>query len=299
MANETSSQKSPRQKYILDTGRFRIPLGDSTKIMGIVNVTPDSFSQDGCLSQLSKASGNPSEKAVRQGMKMIRQGADILDIGGESSRPGSKRVSAKEELARVIPAITQLAKKVNIPISIDTYKTSVAKNALDAGACIVNNIKGAQPERSLLKMVRNYNAAIVLMHMQGMPQTMQKNIVYRNVFEDILKRIQISVENCLEIGIKSDRIIIDPGIGFGKTCEHNLLILKHLDRFKRLNLPILIGTSRKSFIGQVLNKDVRHRLWGTAATVSASIINGAHIVRVHDVKEIKDTVTMTDAIINS
>ncbi len=262
--------------------------------MGIVNVTPDSFSQDGCLRKPRKS----HTAALSLAQKHIREGADIIDIGGESTRPGAARVSAKEEISRTIPIIEALAKKIRIPISIDTYKPMVAKAALDAGASIINNIMGSKPDPGLLKMVKNYNATIVLMHIQGSPQTMQRRVFYRDLIGEIIGSLQKSIEKCLEIGLKSDRIIIDPGIGFGKTVDHNLEILNRLGDFKTLRHPLLVGTSRKSFIGKVLDKDIGHRLIGTAATVCASILRGAHIVRVHDVKAIKDTVTMVDAITN-
>ncbi len=262
--------------------------------MGVVNMTPDSFSGDGHWQGTKK---NLS-KAIRYAQKLIHDGADILDIGGESSRPGAKQVSEKEELRRVIPLTTALAKKIKIPISIDTYKPIVAQHALDAGAAIVNNIMGINPDKNLLRMARNYDAAIVLMHMRGNPQTMQKNIKYNNLIKDIIAALRKSLENCLELGIKSDKIIIDPGIGFGKTATHNLEILNRLEKFKNLRRPVLIGTSRKSFIGKVINKNVGQRMWGSAASVAVSILKGAHIVRVHDVAAMRDVAVMTDAIIN-
>lgn len=261
--------------------------------MGIINVTPDSFSQDGCLTEKDFV-----DKAVRRARGMLREGADILDIGGESSRPGAKRVPAKEEAARVVPVISRITRTFPVPISVDTYKPAVARRALDAGASIVNNIRGVQAEKRLLQMVRDYDAAVVLMHMRGTPRTMQRNTRYMDLMDEITGSLQKSIEICLEIGIKSDKIIIDPGIGFGKSADQNLEILNRLTEFKRLGCPILVGTSRKSFIGKILEKDVRHRLMGTAATVSAAILNGANIVRVHDVKAIADTVKVTDAIVN-
>jgi len=283
-----------RKKYTVIAGNHTIKLGETTKVMGIINITPDSFSQDGCL----KNKKDGIKKAIALARKMIRQGADILDIGGESTRPGSKRVPLEEELKRVIPVIKAIAKTVQVPVSIDTYKSTVAKHALDAGATIVNNIKGVRSEKSLLRMVRDYNAAIVLMHIQNNPSNMQKNVSYKNIIGNIYTSLRKSIENCLEIGIKSDRIIIDPGIGFGKTVENNLEIINRLSEFCRLKKPILIGTSRKSFIGQILNNVVTERLIGTAASVSASILKGAHIVRVHDVKEMSETARLTDAILN-
>ena len=289
-----SSNIPKRKHFTVIASSYRLSLGQHTRVMGIVNTTPDSFSQDGCM---RKSDGTRST-ALALARKHIREGADIIDIGGESTRPGAKRVSVKEEINRVLPAITSLVKKIKIPISIDTYKPPVAKAALDAGASIVNNIMGTKPDLDLLKMIKKYNAAIILMHIRGTPRMMQKNIHYRDLTAEIVSSLKKSIEKCLEIGIKSDRIIIDPGIGFGKTVEHNLEILNRLGDFKRLRRPLLVGTSRKSFIGKVLNKDVRHRLIGTAASVCASILKGAHIVRVHDVKAIKEVVTMTDAIIN-
>ena len=263
--------------------------------MGILNLTPDSFSQDGLI----RGGRNVLEHSIHRALTMIRQGADILDVGGESTRPGAKKISAAEEIQRVIPTITALAKKIQIPISIDTYKTPVAQAALDAGASIVNNVMGTKPRQSFLKMIRNYGAAIVLMHMRGTPRAMQKNIRYHSLMDDIATSLHGAVENCMDIGIKSDKIIIDPGIGFGKTAEHNLEIIHCLRALHALGKPILIGTSRKSFIGNVLNVKVHQRLWGTAATVSASIYHGAHIVRVHDVAAMKQVAVMTDAILNS
>ena len=263
--------------------------------MGIINITPDSFSEDGCLL------GNPNDfttRAVTLAQQFIRQGADLIDIGGESSHPGSKRISIEEELKRILPVIKILVPRIRVPISVDTYKPAVAQHALDAGASLINNIKGIQLQKPLLKMVKRYDAAIVLMHMRGTPQTMQRNIFYKDLMGEIISELRHSIEICLEIGIKSDKIIIDPGIGFGKNYQHNLEILNHLDRLKILNQPILIGPSRKSFIGHVLNKDVKHRLLGTAASICFGIYKGAHIVRAHDVKEIFDVVKMTDALMN-
>ncbi len=271
-----------------------LELDPPTKIMGIVNVTPDSFSRDGHLDKNKKSKAS----AFHYAQKLIQEGADILDIGGESSRPGSKPISIKEEIKRVIPIIRQLNKKCTVPISIDTYKPEVAQAALDEGAVIVNNIRGAKPDKKLLKMIKNTQAAIVLMHMRGTPQTMQKNIRYQNVIQDILHSLRRSIEICLEIGIKSDKILIDPGIGFGKTVEHNLEIIQQLEKFQKLNQPILIGPSRKSFIGQILNVPVDQRLFGTIAVCCLCAIKGVHMLRVHDVKAIKEAVTMVTSINN-
>lgn len=291
---QLSSKISKRKTFTVTASSHRLVLGNQTRIVGIVNATPDSFSRDGCLCKNRKNHNT----ALSLARKHIRNGADIIDVGGESTRPGAKRISPKAEIARVIPIITALAKKATVPISIDTYKPQVAKSALDAGASIVNDIMGTKLDPQLLKMIKNYNAAIILMHIRGTPRTMQKRIYYKDVTAEIIASLRKSIEKCLEIGIKSDRIIIDPGIGFGKTVEHNLEILNRLGDFKKLRRPLLVGTSRKSLIGKVLKKDVSSRLIGTVSTVCASILNGAHIVRVHDVKAICEAVTMTDAIIN-
>ncbi len=285
-----------RKQHIIKTKYHTFELGQRTQIMGIINVTPDSFSSDGCL--VNRDMSRTKTKALRLARKLVKDGADILDVGGESSRPGAPAVCAKEEAERIIPVIRSLKKNLAVSISIDTYKTSVAQQALDEGATIVNYIKGCQKDKSFLKMVRDYDAAIVLMHMRGTPRSMQKKIRYDNVVEDIKKRLKNSIENCLEIGIKSHRIIIDPGIGFGKTVEHNLQIINRLNNFSSLNQPLLIGTSRKSFIGKILDKPVDKRLMGTAASVACSILRGAHIIRVHDVKHMKEVSQITDSIIN-
>lgn len=263
--------------------------------MGIINLTPDSFSGDGCLSDTRDG----SRRAVLLARKFIREGADILDVGAESSRPGARRIPDQEELSRILSVIRRIVRQCRVPVSIDTYKPLVAKHALDEGAAIVNCIEGVAPDRSLLKMVRDYNAAIVLMHMRATPRTMQTNIRYKDFLGDITTALRRSIEKCLEIGIKSDRIIIDPGIGFGKTTEHNLEIINRLEVFKGLKKPVLLGASRKSFIGKVLNRDASHRLMGSLASVCAGILNGAHIVRVHDVAPTKEVATMMDAVLNA
>lgn len=283
-----------REAYQVTAGSYFLNLGKRTQMMGIINLTPDSFSGDGCLSDTRDG----SRRAVSLARKFIREGADILDVGAESSRPGARRIPCKEEMRRLLPVVRRLAKQTKVPISIDTYKPLIAKHALDEGAAIVNCIEGVNPDTSLLRMVRDYNAAIVLMHMRATPRIMQKNIHYNDLMGEIAAALRRSIENCLETGIKSDRIIIDPGIGFGKTAEHNLEIINRLEVFKSLHKPILLGTSRKSFIGKVLDRDVSKRLTGSLASVCACILNGAHIVRVHDVAQTKEAATMMDAILN-
>ncbi len=280
--------------YRVKAGSHTLELGRTTKIMGIINMTPDSFSRDG-----QYRSTKTHQTAFQYARQLIKDGADILDVGGESTKPGAKPISVKEEIDRVIPLIKSLARKIKIPISIDSYKPEVIQAALDEGACMVNNIMGSEPDRNVLKIVRDYKAAIVLMHIRGTPQTMQKNIYYKNLIKDILKTLRRSVEICVEIGIKSDKILIDPGIGFGKTAQDNLTIINQLQEFAALRKPVLIGPSRKSFIGKILNLPVDQRLSGTIGASCACAMNGAHILRVHDVKEVKQALTVIDSIKNN
>ncbi len=280
-----------RKKFIVKAKNLHLELGATTKIMGILNMTPDSFSSDGLLKK-------QLNHCVSHALKLIKNGADIIDVGGESTQPGAKKITVDQEISRVIPIIEKLSKETKIPISIDTYKPEVAKKALEAGACIVNTVMGTKITKAMLRVIQEKQAAIILMHIQGTPKTMQKNIRYHNLITEISLGLKKSIEKCLENGIKSDRMIIDPGIGFGKTVEDNLEIIQRLAEFKTLNKPILIGTSRKSFIGKTLQKSVSNRLMGTAASVSASILNGAHIIRVHDISEMRDVADLTDAIIN-
>jgi dihydropteroate synthase len=271
-------------------------LGRRTMIMGIVNLTFDSFSGDGLLSNKRIS----PQQILDHVHHMIASGADMIDIGGESTRPGSRAISVKEEIKRVIPVVQLLAKNITVPVSIDTYKPDVARQALDHGADIINTIQGASIIKKLIMMIKEYKAGVILMHMRKKPQTMQQHIIYQpNVVTCLISQLKKSIEKCLEYGINSDKIIIDPGIGFGKTIDHNLEIIRRLSLFHRLKKPLLIGTSRKSFIGNILNKNADQRLIGTIASVCAAVHQGAHIVRVHDVAEIKEAVQLTDAILKS
>ena len=284
---------SIRPQHLLKARQHTLMLGEKTLLMGIVNLTPDSFSKDGCLSE----SNNPSRN-VRFAKQLIAQGADIIDLGAESSRPGASKISVKEELDRLIPTLVKLVKTIKVPISVDTYKPQVVQAALDAGAGIINNIQGVQLNKSLVKMIYDCQAAIVLMHMRGNSQTMQKKTHYKNLLKEILQELRPSLEKCLEMGIKKNRIIIDPGLGFAKTATQNLEILRNLYQLYQFGCPVLIGPSRKSFIGHVLGKEIQKRLMGTAAAVSLGVAAGAHIIRVHDVAAMKDVITMSDSIIN-
>lgn len=288
-----------RKNFVVDTGRRKLFLGKRTLIMGIVNLTPDSFSGDGFYCYGTKIPDSKiRDLIVSEIENMVKDGTDIIDIGGESTRPGSKPVKIKDEIQRVAPVIKAISKRIKIPISIDTYKPEVAKAALDAGADIVNNVMGINNNSKLDKLVSRYKAAYILMHIKGKPRTMQRNPKYKSLMGEITESLRKSMELVQANGVKREKIIIDPGIGFGKTTEHNLEIIKKLNELKTLGRPILVGPSRKSFIGKVLNVPVNQRLMGTAAAISLSIKNGAHIVRVHDIKKIKEVVKLTDSIVN-
>ncbi len=256
-----------------------------TLIMGILNVTPDSFSDGGLFNNL--------DAAVAHAKKMISDGADLIDVGGESSRPGSEPLTEKEELARILPVVTRLVDEVSVPISIDTYKPVVADVCLKAGAHLINDITGLT-DPTMRKIAAENNVPVVMMHMQGTPKVMQQNPVYQDVLGDIKSFFQKQIVAAQKAGVR--QIIIDPGIGFGKTVEHNLQILKHLESFKTLGCPILVGPSRKSFIGTITGLPVNERLEGTIAAVTVAVMNGAHIVRVHDVKECRRAIQIVDAI---
>ncbi len=257
--------------------------------MGILNVTPDSFSDGGRFF-------NPAS-AIDRGVQMAEEGADIIDIGGESTRPGSEPLSIEEELRRTIPVVEALAKEIDIPLSIDSYKSEVAQRALDAGASIVNDISGLRFDSGMAKVVAEYEVPVVIMHIKGTPKDMQKNPVYEALIPEIMDYFRERIKSATERGISGDKIIIDPGIGFGKTFKYNLEILYHLDGFAMLEKPLLVGPSRKAFIGNILgDASPGERLEGTAAAVAISIMKGANIVRVHDVKEMVKVARVADAI---
>ncbi|HVP36227.1 MAG TPA: dihydropteroate synthase, partial [Terriglobales bacterium] len=237
--------------------------------------------------------------AIKQGLKLSEEGADIIDIGGESTRPGSEPVTIEEELHRVLPVIEELAKRIETPISIDTYKSRVAKEALDSGASMVNDISGLRFDPDLKKIIAEYGVPVVLMHIQGTPKNMQENPKYDDLIEDMKNYLNQSILMAEKAGIDEDKIIIDPGIGFGKTLDDNLRILKNLRAFKSLDRPVMIGVSRKSFIGKLLDLPTDERLEGSLAAMAVAIINGANILRVHDVKESKRVAKLMDAILTS
>lgn len=276
--------------YILNLGGKRLHLGKRTFLMGIINATPDSFSGDGIF-------GIEPQKAVIFAQDMVDNGADLLDIGGESSRPGAKRISIKEEKKRIVPFLKQLAKKIKVPISIDTTKSEVAHAALDLGASVVNDISALRSDKKMAKLIARYKACVVLMHMKGTPKTMQKKPQYQDVVSEIISFLAEAIQRAQEAGIGEDKIIIDPGIGFGKNLKHNIEILQRLAQLRNLGRPVLVGLSRKRFIGKILNADVHDRVWGTAAAMAMAISHGADILRVHDVKEMKHVALVSDAIV--
>ncbi|MFC1554122.1 dihydropteroate synthase [candidate division KSB1 bacterium] len=266
-------------------------IGENTLIMGIINFTPDSFSDGGLYDSV--------DEVVKTAVYMLENGADIIDVGGESTRPFSDRVDENEELRRVIPIIEELRNRTDAWISIDTYKSKVAECAVQAGADIINDVSGLRFDSKMTDVVRDHDVPVVVMHMLGEPKNMQDNPVYGDVVKEIHEYFEERIEYLVSNGISSEKIIIDPGIGFGKTIEHNLKIINNLDYFKSLGKPILAGPSRKAFIGKILDTDVNDRLEGTAAAVSLLIARGADIVRVHDVKEMRRVSVISDAITNS
>ena len=262
-----------------------------TLVMGIVNVTPDSFSDGGKFFS--------PEVAISHASKLIRQGADIIDIGGESTRPGAEQVSEPEELKRVIPVIEKIrTDNPTILISIDTTKASVAKHAVEAGADIINDVSGLSFDKNMIGIVESFNIPIVIMHMKGNPQNMQLNPKYKDIVNEILDFFKKKIKIAIQSGINRSMIILDPGIGFGKTVDHNFELLSRLNEFNVLELPIMIGPSRKSFIGITLGLPPEDRVEGTAAAVSAGVMNGASIVRVHDVKSMKRVVRIIEKVRN-
>ena len=260
-----------------------------TLIMGIVNITPDSFSDGGKYNTL--------ESAFDHSLKLVEEGADIIDVGGESSRPGSSSITLNEELDRTLPLIIKI--RTNFPdiiVSIDTTKSKVAEQAILSGANIINDISGLSNDKNMVKVASKYNVPVVIMHMQRNPKTMQNNPSYSDLIGQIKLFFEDQIQLATNTGIQKDRIILDPGIGFGKSFEDNFKLINQLDKFCKLGFPILIGPSRKSFIGLALNEGIKNRLEGTAAAVTSGIIRGARIVRVHDVKQIKKVVKITDLI---
>jgi dihydropteroate synthase len=263
--------------------------GDRTYLMGIINVTPDSFSDGGEFNSVAAT--------IAQAENAILNGVDIIDIGGQSTRPNAEKISIKEELSRVIPAIEAIRKITNIPISIDTVESIVAKAAIDSGADIINDISGATFDDKMLVTAAKLDTTIILMHSRGTPKTMQQMTEYRDLIAEIYQFLESRIRAAIGAGIKPEKIIIDLGIGFAKTYQQNIDLLKNIAQFKNLNVPILIGTSRKSFIGHILDQpNPKDRVWGTAATCCAAIANGADIMRVHDFAVMYDVCRTADVL---
>jgi len=257
-------------------------------IMGVLNVTPDSFSDGGAYRGL--------RAAVARGVQMAEEGADLIDVGGQSTRPGSRGVSEREELRRVVPVVSRLAQRLRIPISIDTSKAAVAARAIAHGASLINDVTALTGDPGMAATAARSGAAVILMHMRGRPRTMQRAPRYRDVARDIAEALMRRVEEAEAAGIERRRLLIDPGLGFGKTVAHNLSLMRQLERFVSLGVPVVIGPSRKSFIGRLLDAEVQERLAGTLACVARAQQAGVHMVRVHDVKPAAQLVRMLDAI---
>jgi len=264
--------------------------GKQILVMGVLNVTPDSFSDGGQYTSV--------DAAVNQALKMQRAGADIIDIGGESTRPGAPAVSVEEEIKRVVPVIRAIRAQSEIKISVDTSKPEVMRQAVAAGANLINDVR-ALTEKGALQTVAALGVPVCLMHMQGNPDSMQNDPRYVSVVEDVLRYLQQQVKRCLSAGIKEDQIWLDPGFGFGKTLAHNLSLLKHMQRFVEMGYPVLVGMSRKSMIGEILDVPVEARLTGSLALVNIAMMSGARIVRVHDVKETVQTVKICLAVLDA
>lgn len=285
--------------FHLDFGKFHLDLGYRACIMGVLNVTPDSFSDGGRFSTY--------DTAVAQGIRLAEQGAHILDIGGESTRPFSKPVSAAEEIDRVVPVIETLVKKISIPISIDTVKSAVAKAALDAGAAILNDVSAFEMDPGMADLAAARGVPVVLMHMKGTPDTMQVNPDYTDLLQEITEYLAARAAYAVSKGISKQRIFLDPGIGFGKTVQHNLVLINCLEKLTALGYPVLMGPSRKSFIRNILSKEAHASSpatpeqieTGTLAAVGACLAHGAHIVRVHDVARASAFARVFDAIRNA
>jgi dihydropteroate synthase len=288
-----------RALYRLACGGRVLDLGRRTCVMGVLNVTPDSFSDGGRFFDPSAA--------VAQGERMAAAGADVIDVGGESTRPFSDPVPAEEEIRRVVPVVAELARRVDVPISIDTTKAEVARRALAAGAAMVNDISGLELDPDLARAAADFGALLVLMHMRGEPRTMQVDPRYDDLVGEIREHLSRAAERAQRMGVERSRLVVDPGLGFGKTAAHNLELIRRLPEFAVLELPLLVGPSRKSFIRRLVKppdvKDIPADLpvveTGTQAAVAAAVIGGAHIVRVHDVAATVATVKVVDAILNS
>ncbi len=286
---EALGKPAPPPRFTLDLPGGPLELGARPALMGIVNVTPDSFSDGGAFLD--------PDDAADHARRLVDQGADLLDIGGESTRPGSNPVDPETEAARVLPVLERLAGKVAVPISIDTRRGVVARRALDAGAAIVNDVTGLQGDPEVARAAANFGAGVVIMHMRGTPKTMQRDPAYEDLMGEIASHFRRGMAVAAEAGVPESRILVDPGIGFGKTLAHNLEILAHLTALGALGRPILVGPSRKRFVGELTGVDVpAERTFGTAGACAAAVLAGAHILRVHDVGPMRQAVDVAAAI---
>jgi dihydropteroate synthase len=285
----------PRKKFRLKLRTRTLVLGERTLLMGVLNVTPDSFSDGGKYDQ--------PELAIERALAMERAGADLLDVGGESTRPGSEDTSASEELDRILPVLEGLRGRLKIPVSVDTRRSTIAELAIRAGAQIINDVSGLRNDARIAEVAAKYGVPLVLMHMRGEPGTMQRGPFARNVMRDVARGLRESIAKARKAGVAKSQIILDPGIGFGKNYAQNYELLQKLPQLAALGYPLLVGTSRKGFLGATLAHDGKpappeERTWGTAATVTASILGGAHIVRVHDVAEMLQVARVADCVVN-
>lgn len=272
-------------------GEYRLPLGQRTYVMGILNVTPDSISDGGQYLDPGRA--------VARGLEMVAQGADLIDVGGESTRPGAEPVPVEEELRRVIPVIRRLAREVRVPISIDTYKARVAEAAVDAGARLLNDISAGRFDPEMPRLAARTGLPLVVMHMKGTPRTMQEAPWYEDVVGEVDQFFRERIQALTEAGVAREQLILDPGLGFGKRTQDNLVLLGQLGRFRHWGLPLLVGPSRKSFLGEVLGTPPQDRLEGTLAAVVTAVVQGADLVRVHDVEAIDRARRVVDALVRA
>ena len=285
-----ASSASPRPPFELQIRGACLCLGRETKIMGVLNVTPDSFSDGGIFKEPAQAE--------KQALRMQDEGAHLIDIGGESSRPGGAPISVKEEIRRVRPVLKRLSRKIKIPLSIDTYKYEVAWAALDEGVSLVNDIYALNADKRLAKLIARYKAGVVLMHMRGTPETMQKNLAYSDLVAEVSVFLKRAAVKAVEAGISPRNILLDPGFGFGKSVAQNCELLARLDSFKKLGFPLLTGLSRKSFIGSLLEAPAPDRLYGSLGAAAAAVERGAHVLRVHDVLAHRQLCAALDRVIN-
>lgn len=283
-----------RRKFRLKLRSRTLTLGERTIVMGVLNVTPDSFSDGGKYDQ--------PEAAIERALAMEQEGADVLDIGGESTRPGADETSAAEELDRILPVLEGLRMRLKIPVSVDTRRAAVAELAIRAGAEMINDVSGLRTDARLAEVAAKNGVGLVLMHMRGEPRTMQRGPFARDAMSDVVRGLRESVAMARKVGVKETQIILDPGIGFGKSYAQNYELIEKLPQLAALGYPLLVGTSRKGFLGATLSRDGKpappeERIWGTAATVTASILGGAHIVRVHDVAEMVQVARVADCVV--